>query len=64
MYASDPFTRTLANTWGSATTGGAYTLPGTVADFDANGAAGTIALPTGRPTALPSSPRSRRATST
>ena len=47
VYASDLFARTLANSWGSATTGGAYTLQGTVADFDTNGATGTIALPTG-----------------
>jgi hypothetical protein len=46
VYASDLFARTLANNWGSAVTGGAYTLQGTVADYDVNGASGTIAMGT------------------
>ena len=47
VYASDLFSRTLANSWGSANTGGAYTLQGTAADYDTTGTTGTIALPTG-----------------
>jgi hypothetical protein len=43
-YASDPFSRTLVNQWGSATTGGAYTLAGTAADFDTTGTTGTIVV--------------------
>ena len=41
-YASDLFTRTLTNTWGTATTGGAwsFTPTGNIADFDATGTAG------------------------
>jgi len=46
-YANDPFTRTLVNQWGSATTGGAYTLSGTAADFDTTGTTGTIAVAAG-----------------
>ena len=64
MYASDLFARTLANTWGTATTGGAYTLQGTAADFDTTGTTGTIALTAASPTARPSSPPSRLTTST
>ena len=47
VYASDLFSRTLVNSWGSANTGGAYTTQGTVADFDTTGTTGTITLPTG-----------------
>jgi trimeric autotransporter adhesin len=32
----------MANSWGAADTGGAYTLAGTTANFDVNGAEGTI----------------------
>jgi hypothetical protein len=46
----DTFTRVVVNGWGSADTGGAYTLSGTAAaDFDVNGSAGTI-----QPTSLSS----------
>ena len=46
VFASDLFTRTVTNTWGTATTGGAwsYTPTGNIADFDTTGTAGTIAL--------------------
>jgi hypothetical protein len=46
-YASDTFTRTVNNNWGSATTGGAYTLTGTAADFDVTGSTGTLNVPAG-----------------
>jgi hypothetical protein len=46
-YASDTFTRTVVNNWGTATSGGAYTLSGTAADFDVTGTTGTINLPAG-----------------
>ena len=45
-YASDTFTRTVVNSWGTAGIGGTYTLSGTAADFDTTGAAGTISLGT------------------
>ena len=38
VYANDLFARASVNTWGSATTGGAYTLQGTAADYDMSGA--------------------------
>lgn len=41
---SDGFTRAVSNGWGSAATGGAYTLLGNVADYDVNGSTGTILL--------------------
>lgn len=44
--ASDAFSRTTSNTWGSAPRGGTYVLSGSSADFDVNGTAGTIRLPT------------------
>ncbi len=44
LYASDPFSRTVVNGWGSAGTGGSYTLQGSAADFDVTGSAGTVAL--------------------
>lgn len=44
VYASDPFGRTVVDGWGSASTGGSYTLQGSAGDFDVTGSAGTIAL--------------------
>jgi hypothetical protein len=44
VYASDLFARNLLNNWGSALTGGLYTLQGTAADYDVNGTLGTIVL--------------------
>ncbi len=44
--ASDTFTRTVNNNWGTATSGGAYTLTGTAADFDVTGTVGTMVLGT------------------
>lgn len=41
-YVDDSFSRSVVNSWGSAPTGGAYTLSGTAADFDVDGSAGTI----------------------
>ena len=46
VFATDTFTRSLSNSWGSASTGGAYTLQGTAADYDVTGSIGTIALGT------------------
>jgi hypothetical protein len=42
--AEDLFGRTLNNSWGSAPTGGTYTLQGTAAAYDVDGSAGTIAF--------------------
>jgi hypothetical protein len=47
-YASDAFNRTVVDSWGKATVGGAWSLSGSAADFDVNGAAGTIALAAAR----------------
>ncbi|HSK96350.1 MAG TPA: hypothetical protein VK891_07020, partial [Euzebyales bacterium] len=47
VYASDTFTRTVNNNWGSATTGGAYTLTGSAGDYDVIGTTGTIAVAAG-----------------
>jgi chitodextrinase len=44
VHANDGFGRTLVNTWGSAPTGGAYTLQGNAADYDVDGSLGTIVL--------------------
>ncbi len=46
-YASDNFSRTVNNNWGTAPTGGAWTLTGTAADFDVTGSTGTLNLPAG-----------------
>jgi hypothetical protein len=43
--ASDTFSRTVVDGWGSADVGGSYTLTGTTANFDVNGSAGTIVVP-------------------
>ena len=42
---ADTWSRTLADTWGSAETGGAYTLSGTAADFDVANGSATISTP-------------------
>ena len=46
VHASDLFSRTVVNSWGSATTGGAWTLSpaGNAADFDVTGSAGTMTM--------------------
>ncbi|WP_198418090.1 PKD domain-containing protein [Cryobacterium sp. TMT4-10] len=46
-YATDSFTRTVANGFGTADTGGAWTTSGTAANFSVTGGTGTIALPRG-----------------
>jgi hypothetical protein len=43
--ASDSFGRALADSWGSANTGGSWTLSGSASNFDVAAGAGTIALP-------------------
>ena len=45
VFAGDSFTRVVANGWGTADTGGAWTIQGTASSFAVNGAAGTITLP-------------------
>lgn len=47
LIASDSFGRTLVDRWGSASTGGAYTLQGSAADYDVDGSLGTMALRAG-----------------
>ncbi len=47
IYVSDQFSRTVSNGWGSAPTGGAWTVTSTAANYGVNGSAGTIANPTG-----------------
>ncbi|MBA2701891.1 MAG: putative Ig domain-containing protein [Chloroflexi bacterium] len=47
VLASDDFSRTRTNGWGSAGTGGAYTLQGTVADYAVNGSEGTVRVAAG-----------------
>ena len=46
-YADDAFGRTSVDTWGSATTGGSYTLQGTAADYDVSAGRGTMSLAAG-----------------
>jgi CSLREA domain-containing protein len=43
-YASDQFTRTIVDGWGSADTGGNYSLSGTASNFDVNGSSGTMSV--------------------
>ena len=43
--AADAFGRTTSNGWGSADTGGAYTLEGNVANFSVSSGTGNIVLP-------------------
>jgi hypothetical protein len=45
-YAQDAFSRTVTDGWGSADTGGSYALTGTASNFDVNGSAGTMSVPT------------------
>lgn len=42
VYAFDGFNRTVSNGWGSAKTGGAWSLAGTASNFNVNGTDGTI----------------------
>ena len=44
--ATDTFTRTVTNGWGTATTGGPWTTVGTNTAFATDGSGGTIKLPT------------------
>lgn len=44
-FVSDDFARTSSSSWGSADTGGAYTLVGTASDFNVSGGWGTISTP-------------------
>jgi hypothetical protein len=46
-YVADQFSRTLSDSWGSAPMGGTYTTEGSTADFDVNGAAGTMRVARG-----------------
>lgn len=46
VYAQDGFNRTLSNGWGSARTGGAWSLSGTPSDFNVNGTDGTMLIST------------------
>jgi PKD repeat protein len=47
-YASDQFTRTVSNGWGTASpTGGAWSVNGTAANYGVNGSAGTMVNPAG-----------------
>jgi CSLREA domain-containing protein len=43
--ASDSFTRSIVDGWGSAAIGGNYTLTGSAADFDVIGSTGTMRIP-------------------
>jgi len=45
VVALDQFTRTVTNGWGSAQTGGAYTLVGTSSNFSVNGTMGRMVVP-------------------
>ncbi|WP_431278884.1 PKD domain-containing protein [Leifsonia poae] len=47
VLASDPFDRTVANGWGGAPTGGAWTIAGTASRFAVSGGVGTMQMPTG-----------------
>ena len=46
LYASDTFSRVVANGWGVANQGGAWTPVGTAARFAVNGGVGAITMPT------------------
>lgn len=43
-YVQDSFSRTVTNSWGTADLGGAYSLSSTPANFDVNGAEGSIRI--------------------
>ena len=45
VFVADQFSRTVVNGWGSAPTGGTYTLTGSSANFDTTGSTGTMELP-------------------
>ena len=46
--AQDTFTRTVTNSWGTADTGGPWTvIAGAAANFDVDGGRGTVATPGG-----------------
>ena len=46
MYAADSFDRTVSDGWGSADTGGSWTLQkGAAADESVNGSSGVFAVP-------------------
>jgi mannan endo-1,4-beta-mannosidase len=42
IYASDAYSRTLSDSWGTADIGGSYTLDGTTSKFKVNGAVGKM----------------------
>ena len=44
-FASDAFGRTVANGWGSSTSGGAWTVTGTAANFSVSAGLGSILFP-------------------
>ena len=46
LVASDDFGRTVSSGWGSADTGGAWTVAGTKANYNVSGGTGSIAMPT------------------
>ncbi|MGN6427593.1 MAG: PKD domain-containing protein [Leifsonia sp.] len=46
--AADAFGRTVANGWGTADSGGAWTLSGTAANFSVGNGVGAIAIPIGQ----------------
>ncbi|HEY7024449.1 MAG TPA: putative Ig domain-containing protein, partial [Candidatus Limnocylindrales bacterium] len=45
VYVDDSFGRTTSNGWGSAPTGGAYTISGTAANFSVAGGVGVMVAP-------------------
>ncbi|MGH1550676.1 PKD domain-containing protein [Leifsonia poae] len=47
VLGADAFGRTVANGWGTADTGGAWTLSGTAANFSVGSGVGSIAVPVG-----------------
>ena len=44
-FVADTFTRTTTNGWGSAETGGAWTISGTASNFAVNNGSGAITIP-------------------
>ena len=46
-YATDAFNRTVANGWGDANLGGAWTVPGALPKWSVNGTAGGVSLAAG-----------------
>jgi PKD repeat protein len=47
VFASDTFDRTVSGGWGSAPTGGAWTITGAAAALSVSGGAGVVTLPAG-----------------